>query len=244
MDPESESAQLNYSPEEAVQFENHLLAPMYVNPQAVNMGTAGSYALLAGSTITSTGATQVTGNLGLFPGTSVTGFPPGEITGVQNINNAAAKQAKTDLNKASLDAASRPYNQILTKDVGGQTLNPGVYRATSSLAVTGILKLDCQRSLQNPVWIFQIGSTLGMATGAKVSFVNCLQNSNPQVWWNVGSSATIQTTSEIPGTVMAYASITGVTGANTGPLMARTAAVTLDTNTVTKGSGSLPLLLE
>ena len=205
----------------------------YISPMDVDMRSAASYAVIGSSTVTNTGNSKLTGNLALHPGTSVTGFPPGECSGTMQIDNGAALQAKNDLEAASLDAASRMPDQALDGDAGGMTLAPGVYLSSSSLQVTGTLKLDCATQLTDPVWIFQIVSTLVLATGATVEYVNCPYTSSPKVYWNVGSSATLQTTSTIVGTVMAYQSITTNTGATTGALMAREAAVTLDTNAVT-----------
>jgi hypothetical protein len=211
------------------------VSAMYVSPLTVNLKSAATYALLAGSTITNTGGSVVKGDLGIYPGTSITGFPPATLIGTLHKTDGSALKAKVDLTAASVDAGSRPYNAVLTSDVGGQILSPGVYRSTSSLGVTGTLKLDCGLQQLNPVWIFQVVSKLVLATGAKVQFVNCALAVNPQVFWNVGSSATLQTTSEIVGTVMAYSSITAATGAKvTGALLARTAAVTMDTNAITR----------
>jgi hypothetical protein len=201
----------------------------------VNLGSAASYALLAGATITSTGASQIKGDLGLYPGTSVTGFPPATLVGQRNVANVNALNAKRDLAAAAAEIKARQGGAALNGDAGGKTLAPGLYTSSSSLAVTGVLKLDCTSQALNPVWVFQIGSTLVLATGAKVQFVNCGLTANPKVYWNVGSSATLKTTSEIVGTVIAYASITANTGAKvTGALLARTAAVTLDTNAITR----------
>jgi hypothetical protein len=199
----------------------------------VNLGSAASYALLAGATITSTGASQIKGDLGLYPGTSVTGFPPAVLVGQRNVANVNALNAKRDLTAAAAEMKARQGGAALNGDAGGKTLAPGLYTSSSSLGVTGVLNLDCGIQI-NPVWVFQIASTLVLATGAKVQFVNCLA-ANPKVYWNVGSSATLQTTSEIVGTVIAYSSITAATGAKvTGALLARTAAVTLDTNAITR----------
>lgn len=233
----SDVASLPYDIEETVNFPNSMEAQLYLNPEPIDMGSADSYAVISAETVTSTGSSVVNGDLGLFPGTSVTGFPPAVVTGVMNIDNALASQAKADLNAASLDASGRAYNQMVTEEIGGQTLNPGVYKSDITLTVTGILSLDCQRNVLNPVWIFQVGSAFSVSVSSKVVFVNCLPRSNPQVWWNVGSSATLNTNSEIVGTIMAYASVTAATGSKSGALMARTAQVALDDSTVYQGSG-------
>src|SRR3990167_889587 len=112
---------------------------------AVNLGTADSYAVLGGSTVTNIGPTIVNGNLGLSPGTSVTGFPPGTVNGVQHVTDAAAAQAQADLVTA-YDAASEQTTAvtIVSGDLGGQTLVPGIYKSTSSLGLTGTVTLDAQ----------------------------------------------------------------------------------------------------
>ncbi|MBA3299835.1 MAG: DUF3494 domain-containing protein, partial [Thermoleophilaceae bacterium] len=126
-------------------------------PPPVLLGTADSFAVLAGSTITNTGPSVINGDLGLHPGTSVTGFPPGTVNGVQHITDAVALQAKADLRTAYLDAAGRPLTATLPPDVGGQTLTAGVYRTGSvpSLGLTGTLTLDAQGD-PRAVFIFQI----------------------------------------------------------------------------------------
>jgi hypothetical protein len=210
----------------------------YVSPRDIYMGTAAHYGVIAQETITSTGYTRLNGDLALYQGTSVTGFPPAICTGEMNIADSQALQAKEDLDAGSVDAESRVYDQLLNGDAGGMTLAPGVYRSTSSLAVSGDLKLDCQGVI-NPIWIFQIVSTLTLSTGSVVAYINCLEGTNPHAYWNVGSSATLETTSTIVGTVMSYASITAQTGATTGALLARTASVTLDTNEIVTPQYSL-----
>src|SRR5665647_2059911 len=125
----------------------------------VNLGTAGTFVVLAGSTVTNTGSSVITGNLGLSPGTAVTGFPPGVVTGTMHVADAVALQAQNDLTTAYNDAAGRASNGSAGSDLGGQTFTPGVYKATSSLGLTGTVTLN---GLGNPnaVFIFQIGSTL------------------------------------------------------------------------------------
>jgi hypothetical protein len=197
------------------------------------LGTAADFAVLAGSTITNTGPTVITGDLGLSPGTSVTGFPPGTVNGTQHIADAVAEQAKRDLVTAYTDAQKQPATADLTgQDLGGKTLTPGVYRFASSAELTGTLTLDGQND-PNAVFIFQMGSTLTTATGARVVLANGALASG--VFWQVGSSATIGTGTSLQGNLMALASITMVTGSSivTGRAMALNAAVTLDTNKIT-----------
>jgi hypothetical protein len=203
----------------------------YLAPKTIDMGSAAHYAVVGAQTVTNAGATRIHGDLALHPGTSVTGFPPGQVDGEMSIADSNALKAKNDLEAASIDAESRAYNQLLNGDAGGMTLSTGVYRSTSALDITGVLKLDCQGAqLRNAVWIFQIVSKLTVAVGATVEYVNCNEFSNPQAFWNVGSSATINDNSTIVGTVMAYDMIAAKAGATTGALMARTDAVTLIRN--------------
>jgi hypothetical protein len=202
-----------------------------VSPTAVNLNSACSFGVLGGATVTNTGATRISGNLGLSPGTSITGFPPGTFTGAEHIADAVAAQAKADFITAYNDAASRTGAVTLAGNIGGQTLAPGVYNSASSLAISaGDLVLDGQGNV-NAVWIFQMGSTLVTTSGRQVLLIGGAQSKN--VFWQVGSSATLGTNSVMQGTIMAYASITITTGAIlNGQAFANTAAVTMDTNNV------------
>ena len=198
----------------------------------VSLGTAGSFAVLAGTTVTNTGPTVINGDLGLSPGTSVTGFPPGTVNGTQHIANAVAGQAQIDLTTAYNTAAAQAPTGTVTADLGGQTLTPGVYRSATSLGLTGTLTLDAQGN-PNAVFIFQAGSTLITASGSSVNLINGAQACN--VFWQVGSSATLGTGSTFRGTILALTTITATTGAVVdGRLLARNGATTLDSNTVTR----------
>jgi uncharacterized protein (TIGR03437 family) len=200
----------------------------------VDLGTASNYGVLAGSTVTNTGATVVSGglDLGLSPGTAVTGFPPGTVSvpGTEQITTAAAAQAQTDLTTAYNDAAGRTATTLPNKELGGQTLVAGAYKSGSSFQITGTLTLDAQND-PSAVFIFQAASTLTTASGSQVKLVN---GASPcHVFWQVGSSATIGTNSNFQGTIVASESITVTTGATVnGRLLAQTGAVTLDTNTI------------
>lgn len=201
----------------------------------VGLGTAGSYAVLAGETITNTGPTTVTGDIGLHPGTDFTGQADVTILdGTVHLTDAAALQAKSDLAVAYDDAAGRAVTQDLTdQDLGGLTLTPGVYHFSSSAGLTGNLILDAQGD-PNGVFIFQIGSELTTASGSSVSLLNGARFC--RVFWQVGSSATLGTGSSFVGHIFALQSITATTGATVqGQLLARNGAVTLDTNTITNG---------
>ena len=202
------------------------------NPLPVPLGTASSFAVLGGSTVTNTGPTIVSGDLGLTPGSSVTGFPPGSVVGGSiHVNDSAAMQAQNDLTTAYNDAAGRLLPTTVSGDIGGQTLFPGVYKSASSLMITGSLILDGQGN-SGAVFIFQIGSTLTTASGSHVILINGASAAN--VFWQVGSSATIGTGSSFQGNILALTSITVTTGATVlGRMLARNGAVTLDTNTIT-----------
>jgi hypothetical protein len=201
----------------------------------VGLGTATDYAVLAGSTITNTGASVLNGDLGLHPGTSVIGFPPGTVNGTQHITDAAALQAQSDLTTAYLDAAGRTPVTTVPTELGGTTKTDGIYdSASGTFGITGTLTLDAQGDA-NAVFIFKTASTLITAGSSVVSLVNGAQACN--VFWQVGSSATLGTDSTFKGNIMALTSITATTGANiVGRLLARNAAVTLDTNTITRAT--------
>ncbi len=207
-----------------------------LGPAPVNLGSAAGFVILAGSTVTNTGLSLVTGDLGLSPGTAVSGFPPGVINGTQHLADPIAAQAKLDLTTAYNDAAGRSLNviNVPTGQLGGLTLPPGLYRSgISSFAITSSdLTLDAQGDA-NAVFIFQMpSSTLTVGNGIKVILAGGAKAAN--IFWQVGSSATLGTTSVMQGTIMAQASITLQTGAVlNGRALAQTAAVTLDTSTVT-----------
>lgn len=203
-------------------------------PAPVFLGSAGTFAVLAGSTVTNTGATHVTGDIGLSPGSSVTGFPPGALTGTKHVTDPTAAQAKLDLTTAYNNAAGRTLAPItVAGNIGGRTLAPGLYKSTSSLAISsGDLTLDA-RGNTNAVFIFQIASTLTTTSGRQVILSGGAQAKN--IFWQVGTSATLGTTSVFHGTIMADQSITLTTGARlNGRALARIGAVTLDSNAVIK----------
>ena len=197
------------------------------------MGTAANFAVLAGSTITNTGPTVITGGLGLSPGTAVTGFPPG-VASAQHKTDAVALAAKNALVTAYNDLASwRPTRSLTGQDLGGKTLTPGVYTFSSSAKLTGTLTLS-----GNGIFIFQMGSTLTTASNARVLVTNGAQGCG--VYWKVGSSATLGSGTQFKGTVIALTSVTMVTGASIlpGRALARNGAVTLDTNRINMPVGS------
>ncbi len=198
---------------------------------APTLGTAENFGVLGASAVTNTGPTVVDGDLGVSPGNSVTGFPPGNVNGVMHIADAVALQAQADANTAYIDLAGRACNQDLSgMDLGGLTLIAGVYCFSSSAQLTGPLILDAEG---NPAatWIFQIGSTLTTASTSSVSVIN--GGSECNVFWQVGSSATLGTETSFVGDILALTSITLVTGSDTsGRLIALNGAVTLDSNQV------------
>src|ERR1700681_4225454 len=210
--------------------------------QAPALGTVASFAVLGASTVTNTGASILSGtaanpgNLGVSPGSAITGFPPGILTGpgaATHINDAVAIQAQIDLTTAYNNLAGRPTTVNLTgQNLGGLTLVPGVYNFSSSAQLTGVLNLN---GLGNPnsIFIFNIGSTLTTAIASVVSLISAAQGGH--VFWRVGSSATLGTTTSFAGDILAQASITLTTGSKIpcGAAWASTGAVTLDTNTIT-----------
>jgi hypothetical protein len=210
------------------------VGPAAAAQSAVGLGTATPYAVLAGTTVTNTGPTVISGAVGVAPGTAVVGFPPGLVSN-GSIHNADAQalQAQDDLTTAYNDAAGRgPVVDQTGQDLGGQTLTPGVYAASSSMGLTGTVTLD---GLGDPaaVFIFQAGSTLLTASSSRVVLTGAAQPCN--VFWQVGSSATIGTATAFVGTVMALASITLQTGATVqGRMLARNGQVSLDTNVITR----------
>jgi Ice-binding-like len=198
----------------------------------VPLATAGNYAVIAGTTITNTGPSWITGQLALSPGTAVTGFPPG-TSGHKDVANAAAGQAKVDLTTAYNNAAGQTPFTTISGNIGGRTLVAGTYRTTGGL--TGTLTLDGKGSTAG-VWIFQQPSTLIAATSSRVHLINGAQPCD--VFWQVGSSATIGVSSTFVGNIMALTSIAMQTGATlNGRAMAQNGAVTLDTNRIIQPSG-------
>lgn len=216
--------------------QNPIVIPIQTSVQpTVSLSGSSTLAIIAGSAISSTGATVITGDLGLSPGSSVGGFPPGILNGTKHINDPIANQAKMDLTAAYNDAAGRTCSDIVTLsgNIGGLTLTPGLYKSTSSLAISsGDLTLDAKGN-SNAVFIIQIASTLTTTSGRKVILSGGALASN--IFWQVGSSATFGTTSVFKGTVMAMQSITFNTGATLdGRGLARIGAVTMAGNTIVK----------
>ena len=199
--------------------------------------TVGTFGVLAGSTVTSTGNTLVTGNLGVSPGTAITGITgiapggPGLVSGTIHSADAVAATAQNELTTAYGAVAGTASTATWNTDLGGHTFYVGgVYTASTSLGLTGTVTLDCTSNPNGQI-IFQIGSTLTTASSSNVNLVSCLP---ANVFWLVGTSATLGTNSSFSGNILAQTSITLTTsGSLQGRALARTGAVTLDTNTIT-----------
>jgi len=200
------------------------------------LGTADAFVVLAGSTVTNTGATTLDGNLGLFPGTSYTGSGTVTQTGTAEINNGVAKQAQID-NTTAYNALKglSPTTVLTGTDLGGKTLKKGVYFFASSAQLTGALTLDAE-GVDDAYWVFQIGSTLTTASDSSVVLINPGANNGTDsgLYWQVGSSATLGTTTDFEGNILALTDITLNTGAtiHNGRALAQNGAVTMDTNTL------------
>lgn len=206
---------------------------LFVAPSAYAQNLA-SFGVLAGSTVTNTGSTVINGNVGVSPGTAITGFPPGVVTAPYTIhqNDAVAAQAQSDLTTAYNVLAARPTTVDLTGlDLGGRTLGPGVYNFNTSAQLTGILTLDGGGD-PNAVFVFNIGSTLTTASASSVVLIGSAKAGN--VFFRVGSSATLGTSTAFQGKILALTSITLNTSAtiDCGAALARNGAVTLDTNVI------------
>jgi RNA polymerase sigma factor (sigma-70 family) len=202
-----------------------------VHIPALPLGSSASFAVLAGSGVTNTGPTQLTGDLGSFPTPAITGLASLSLTGANQGGSAVAQQAKTDL-VAGYDAAvAKTSTSTIAADLGGRTLEPGIYRSASSIGLTGTVTLDAQGD-QNAVFIFQAGSTLTTASASQVVLINGALACN--VFWQVGSSATLGTGSTLRGSILALVSVTVTTGVTIdGRVLARNGAVTLDSDTIT-----------
>jgi hypothetical protein len=223
------------------------LALLFTSPSAfaqISLNTAQNFGVLGGSTITNTGPTVVNGDLGASPGSAVIGFPPGIVIGTIHAADAVAAQAQVDLTAAYNTAAGLACNTDLTgQNLGGLVLTPGVYCFDTSAQLTGTLTLDLQGN-PNAFFLFQIGSTLTTASASSVLLINSGGTTcPPNVYWQVGSSATFGTGSSFVGNVLALTSITMTTGAGlNGRLLARNGAVTLDTNSVTACAAACPII--
>jgi len=201
-------------------------------PVAVGLGTAGSFAVLAGTGITNTGPTTITGDIGTFPTATITGLTSITVNGTNHAGDSVTQGAKTDLTTAYTTAAGEGPTTAIAADLVGLTLKPGVYNSASAVGLSGVLTLDAAGD-PHAVWVFQAGSTLITSSGSKVVMLNGAQSCN--VYWQVGSDATLGTNSTFTGTILALTSISLQTGATVdGRVLARNGAVTLDHNTITR----------
>lgn len=197
----------------------------------VDLGTSGSYSVLGGSTVTNIGPSTLSGDLGVSPGTAITGFPPGLAAGATHRADAPAAQAKSDLAIAYDQAAGRASTAAVAGDLVGRTLIDGVYTSSGPLALSGTVTFDGKGD-PNSVFIVQIAKTLITASASNVATINGAQACH--IFWQVGSSATLGTASTFQGTIMAMASISVTTSAHVkGRALARTGAVTLDNDVFT-----------
>lgn len=202
-------------------------------PPGPPLGVDSTYGILAGSTVTCTTGGTINADVGVFPGSVTTGFPPCTITGATHLADATADTAEQQLTTIYDALVALPCNTVVTPaDLGGRTLSPGVYCAASSMAVTGTVTLDGGGNA-NARFVFQIGSTLTTATSANIALTNGTQAKN--VWWQVGSSATLGTSTTFRGNIIALTSITLNDNATMlGRALTRNGAVTLGTgNTIT-----------
>lgn len=199
----------------------------------VNLGTADSFAVLAGSAITNTGSSVINGDIGSYPTMTITGFPPGTVNGTNQAGDTVTQGAKTDLITAYNNAAGQTPVSTVPTELGGTTKTAGVYdSAAGTFGITGTLTLDAEGD-PSAVFIFKTASTLTTAGASNVVLINGAQACN--VFWQVGSSATLGTNSTFKGNILALTSATLTTGANVeGRVLARNGAVTLDSNIITK----------
>lgn len=219
--------------------------PLQAKSASLTMGTAGNFAVLAGTTVTNTGPSVINGgDVGVSPGSAITGFLPGSVVAPYTIlaADAAALQAQNDLTTLYKAAAGLAPTQNLTgDDLGGLTLTPGVYFFSSSAQLTGTLTLN-DLGDPNAQFVFQIGSKLTTASNSSVVTINGGSMPGCDVFWQVVSSATLGTDTAFEGHILALTSITMTTGATIldGSALARNGEVKLDDNTITNcvGSGS------
>ncbi len=241
-----EATKADASPDSSIPADSHFVFTDGLSvdarpPGDVDLGTAGTFAILAGSEITNTGPTVITGDVGISPGSAITGFPPGVVMdGTVHSADAIAAQAKADLNTAYNNAATHSGSPVVTTgDLAGLTLTPGLYVSDTSLELSaGDLTLDGEGD-PSSVWVFQMATTFIAFSGRKVVLINGARDTN--VFWQVGSSTVIGTYAEVAGNFLTQTSISAQTGALiSGRLLTQTGAVTLDTNNVVR---TIPVII-
>ena len=205
--------------------------PFGFSPSGPSLNGLDNFEVLAATTITSTGATTIAGDIGVYPGTALTGFPPAIISGVSHLADYVSQAGQTAALSLYNALVAYASDHTISGDIGGQTLTPGTYTSTSTVGITGVLTLDAVGD-PNAVWVFQVGSALSTAaSNSQITLINGAQAAN--VYWQVGSSATIGTDTTFVGTVVAQVSITVNTAAQIdGRLLALTGAITLDDNSI------------
>ena len=210
---------------------------------SVNLNSASNFAVIAASTVTNTGSSVINGDLALYPGTSVTGFPAGIINGSKHITDTNANQAQLDLTAAYLNAAGQTPVTTIATELGGKTIKAGIYdSAAGTFSVTGSLTLDAENN-PDAIFIFKTASSLITDDASSVNLINGAQACN--IYWQVGSSATLGKNSIFKGNILTLISATLTTGANVeGRVLSRNGAVTLDNNIITKAtcSASAPVI--
>jgi len=210
---------------------------------SINLGTAGGYAVLAGSAVTNTGATTLNGSLGISPGCALSGAGTMTVSGTTNLCNAAVLKAQSDLTAAYIAAMGmKPTSNLTGQDLGGMTLTTGVYSFSSSADLATGMTLTLEGK-PGALFVFQIGSALTTGSGSAVIFIDSLtgkQMTDPNIFWAVGSSATLGTSTSFEGNILALSSITLNTSASItcGSALAQTGAVTLQGNTISSCGGS------
>jgi hypothetical protein len=208
--------------------------------QIPDLGDAQNFAVLGGSTVTNTGATIITGDVGVSPGSAITGFPPGVVTGTIYRGGPEATAAQASVATAYAELAGMSCGTNLTgQDLGGRTLTPGVYCFDTSAPLTGTLTLDAQGN-SNAIFVFKIGTTLITASNSAVNVINGGTGNN--VFFQVGTSATLGTNTAFQGNIIALTSVTLTTGASITPgrALAINGAVTLDTNIISIAGSAVP----
>lgn len=222
-----------------------LLLPLLIvsaHANSVNLGTAGSYAVLAGSAVSNTGTSVLAGDLGISPGCALSGAGTMTVSGTTNLCNAAALKAQSDLTTAYLQAQNLKSTGNLTgTDLGGQTLKTGVYSFSTSADLATGMTLTLEGT-PGALFVFQIGSSLTTGSGSSVIFINSLTGkpmTDSNIFWQVGSSATLGTSTAFEGNILALTSITLDTGASItcGSALAQNGAVTLQGNTISSCGG-------